>query len=147
MLPHAAADAPEPGPIYLSRGASANNRMVENEQQILDEVLLPRGFRILNPAGLTVADQIAQFGAATAIVTPHGAGMTNVLFASPGCRVVEMFPSSEVLQPCYWRMAHAAPGVEDRSLAGEVATNRGGLAGMLVRDINVDIGALKQLLD
>ena len=83
MLPHASA-APEPGPIYLSRGASANNRMVENEQQILDEVLLPRGFRVLNPAGLSVADQIALFGAATAIVTPHGAGMTNVLFDTDG---------------------------------------------------------------
>jgi capsular polysaccharide biosynthesis protein len=147
MLPHAAADAPEPGPIYLSRGASANNRMVENEQQVLDEVLLPRGFKVLDPAGLTVADQIAQVGAATAIVTPHSAGMTNVLFASPGCRVVEMFPSSEILQPCYWRMAHAAPGVEYRYLAGELSTARGGLAGMLVRDINVDIAALGRLLD
>jgi capsular polysaccharide biosynthesis protein len=147
MLPHTAAVAPETGPIYLSRGASANNRMVVNEQQILDEVLLPRGFRVLNPAGLSVADQIAQFGAATAIVTPHGAGMTNVLFASPGCRVVEMFPSSQVLQPCYWRMAHAAPGVEYRYYAGDPTTTRGGLAGMLVRDIDVDPKALAQLLD
>lgn len=147
MLPHASPDKPAAGPIYLSRGASANNRMVRNEQQVLDEVLLPRGFTVLDPAGLTVADQIAQFGAASAIVTPHGAGMTNVLFASPGCRVVEMFPSSQVLQPCYWRMAHAAPGVEYRYLAGEPTMNRGGLAGMLVRDIEVDLAALARLLD
>jgi capsular polysaccharide biosynthesis protein len=73
--------------------------------------------------------------------------MTNVLFASPGCRVVEMFPSSQVLQPCYWRMAHAAPGVEYRYLAGEPTATRGGLAGMLVRDINVEPAALTRLLD
>jgi capsular polysaccharide biosynthesis protein len=146
MRPHAAPTLPEPGPIYLSRGAAANNRRVENEEQILEDVLLPRGFRVLNPAGLSVADQIAEFAAATAIVTPHGAGLTNVLFASPGCRVVELFPDSSVLQACYWRMAHAVPGVEYRYLAGEKHTTRGGLAGMLVRDIEVDPDALARML-
>ncbi|HJQ41648.1 MAG TPA: glycosyltransferase 61 family protein [Jatrophihabitantaceae bacterium] len=146
MRPFASAHA-EGGRIYLSRGASANNRMVENEAQVLDEVLLPRGFRVLNPAGLSVADQIAEFAAATAIVTPHGAGMTNVLFASPGCRVVELFPDATILQPCYWRLAHTVPGVEYRYLAGSRLTTRGGLGGMLVRDIVVDTNALGQLLD
>jgi capsular polysaccharide biosynthesis protein len=135
------------GPIYLSRGSAANNRRVVNEEQILAEVLEPRGFRILDPAGLSVADQIAEFAAATAIVTPHGAGMTNVLFASPGCRVVEMFPSSQILQPCYWRMAHSVPGVEYRYLAGGEDLTRGGLAGMLVRDIEVDPAELARMLD
>jgi capsular polysaccharide biosynthesis protein len=147
MSPHASANPPERGPIYLSRGTAANNRRVVNEEQILAEVLNPRGFRVLDPAGLSVADQIAQFAAATAVVTPHGAGMTNVLFASPGCRVVELFPSSQVLQPCYWRMAHSVPGVEYRYLAGAEDTTRGGLAGMLVRDIEVDPAALAQMLD
>lgn len=146
MRPFASPNA-EGGRIYLSRGAAANNRSIVNEAQMLDEVLHPRGFRIMNPAGLSVADQIAEFAAATAIVTPHGAGMTNVLFASPGCRVIELFPEAAILQPCYWRMAHTVPGVEYRYLAGHRLTTRGGLGGMLVRDIDVDIDALTKLLD
>jgi capsular polysaccharide biosynthesis protein len=147
MRPHAAAEKPEPGPIYLSRGSSANNRRVENEAQVLDEVLRPRGFRVRNPGALSVAEQIAEFAAATAIVTPHGAGLTNVLFASPGCRVVELFPDSRILPSCYWRMAHAVPGIGYRYLAGSRLTTRGGLGGTLVRDIIVDTEMLARFLE
>jgi len=40
---------------------------------------------------------------AEAIIAPHGAGLTNLVFCAPGARVVELFPSLTV--DCYYRLS------------------------------------------
>ena len=40
---------------------------------------------------MSVRDQIDHFAAADAIVGLHGAGLTNLVFAKPGARVLEIF--------------------------------------------------------
>jgi hypothetical protein len=134
------------GPIYVSRGPSLNNRSVVNEDALV-AMLRGRGFTHVDPGSMTVAEQMAVFAGASTIVVPHGAGATNILFAGPGTRVIELFPDGPQLQTSYWRMAHAIPGIDYRYLAGSTDVSRGGLSGTLVRDMVVDLDALQTLLD
>jgi capsular polysaccharide biosynthesis protein len=133
-------------PIYVTRGSGANNRRVVNESGVL-ELLTARGFRALDPATLSVAEQIAAFAAAPVIVSPHGAALANVIFASPGSALIEFLPGAEVLPDCYWTLAHSVPGVEYRYLISAGRSSRATLASALVEDIVVDLSALERLLD
>jgi hypothetical protein len=40
---------------------------------------------------LQLAEQIARFADADIIVAPHGAGLTNIVYARPGCRLAAVF--------------------------------------------------------
>ena len=39
-------------------------------------------------------EQLAAFSGAEVVVGVHGAGMTNIIFSSPGTKVLEMFPNN-----------------------------------------------------
>src|SRR5581483_5762893 len=110
--------------IYITRTAGTNNRAVVNEPRLID-YLRERGFEIVDPATLSVADQIRTFASAARIVSPHGAALANLVFATPGADVIELFPPSSVL-PDYWRLASSA-GVTYRYLStwAKVRSNRG----------------------
>jgi capsular polysaccharide biosynthesis protein len=73
---------------------------------MLMEALIDRGFELAAPAGLPLAEQIALFRDAEVIVSPHGAGLTNMLFARPGCRVVDLV-GRKLYSTCYLMMASA----------------------------------------
>ncbi len=51
-----------------------------------------------------VREQAAMFYHARQIVSVHGAGLTNLVFAQPGARVVEIFPP-DLLEPIYFQIA------------------------------------------
>jgi len=53
---------------------------------------------------LDLADQIKLFSSAGGIVGLHGAGLANMIWAPPGCRIVELFPPG-VFNDCYGRLA------------------------------------------
>ncbi len=133
-------------PIYVTRGSGANNRRVVNEPDVL-ALLTARGFQPLDPGAMTVAEQISAFAAAPVIVSPHGAALTNIIFASPGAAVIEFLPGAEVLPDCYWTLAYSVPGVDYRYLISDGRSSRPTLASALVEDIVVDLAALEQLLD
>jgi capsular polysaccharide biosynthesis protein len=78
--------------LYVSR-RSQHMRVLVNEVA-LEAALVRRGFQIVRPEGMSVADQIRLFAEADVIVGPTGAGLTNALFAAPGCRVVEIQPEN-----------------------------------------------------
>jgi tetratricopeptide (TPR) repeat protein len=80
--------------LYVSRGGSPR-RSVINESELIHE-LEAFQFRVIEPGSMTVRDQIGAFSAAKIIVAPHGAGLTNIIFAPPGCAVVEL--SSTLIQ-------------------------------------------------
>jgi capsular polysaccharide biosynthesis protein len=129
--------------LYITRTAGSNNRAVVNEPR-LTGYLSERGFDIVDPATLSVADQIRTFASAELIVSAHGAALANLVFATPGAEVIELFPPSSVL-PDYWRLASSA-GVTYRYLStwAKVRSNRGKT---IVSDIEVDLSALGDLLD
>ncbi len=92
--------------LYISR-QDAKIRRVLNEGAVLD-VLRPLGFEAVTLNGKTVAEQAALFHSAAVIVAPHGAGLTNLAFCTPGTQVLELFASSEEQWPTYWAIAGQA---------------------------------------
>jgi capsular polysaccharide biosynthesis protein len=131
--------------IYVTRGPSANNRTVLNDGEVT-ALLESRGFVLVDPGTMTVAEQIRTFANADIIVATHGAALANLVFASPGATVIELFPSGCLL-PDYWRLASALPGLRYRYLTRNGQPPRGGRAATLVRDIDVDVPALRRMLD
>lgn len=131
--------------IYVTRGPSANNRTVINDDQVT-ALLAERGFVMVDPGTLSVAEQIRTFANAEVIVATHGAALANLIFASPGSTVIELFPAGCLL-PDYWRLASGVPGLTYRYLSAPGAAPRHGRAELIVRDIEVDVAALTRMLD
>ncbi|MCC7338083.1 MAG: glycosyltransferase family 61 protein [Pirellulaceae bacterium] len=84
--------------IFVSR-KNARTRRIANETQI-EEVLTPLGFEFHCLEQYTLAKQIQLFGEAEMIVGGHGAGLTNMLYAQAGTRVIELAPSNYI-RKCY----------------------------------------------
>jgi hypothetical protein len=77
--------------LYLRR---RGQRRVSNDQEI-ESLLHKQGFSMHELEGMSPAEQIDLFRDADVIVTPHGAGMANLLFCAPGTRVLEITPAAE----------------------------------------------------
>ncbi len=94
-----------PSFLYIDRRGSDQRRLV-NEAAVV-EALARRGFTSVRLERHPLADQIALFAHARMIVAPHGAGLTNLLFAQPGCRVVELLMDG-YMNWCFRRLAAVA---------------------------------------
>lgn len=80
-----------PSRIYISR-RNAKYRKVLNEDEILP-ILDRHGFETILPESLTVEAQAKIFKNAEAIISPHGAGLTNLVFSDRPKVVFEIFSS------------------------------------------------------
>ncbi|MEA5417267.1 glycosyltransferase family 61 protein [Synechococcus sp. BA-132 BA5] len=76
--------------IYISRRDSANSRRLINEEDFCRQLNLC-GFHCVVLSELSFADQVTLFSGARMIVGVHGAGLTNLVFASPGTVVYELY--------------------------------------------------------
>ncbi len=88
--------------LYVSRNDAGSRRLL-NEEAVMAR-LEPLGFRKVTMTGLRVADQAALFRNARVIITPHGSGLTNMVFSNPGTVVIELFQPAYV-NICYWAIA------------------------------------------
>jgi hypothetical protein len=143
LLPHVDTSGPRRN-VYITRGPSANNRSIVNEPALLD-VLATHDFVHVDPGALSVVDQIRTFATANVIVAPHGAALANIIFASPGSTLVELFPAGCLL-PDYWRLASSVPGMQYRYVSAFGGPRRPTRAGTIVRDIEVDTAAVAATL-
>lgn len=80
--------------IYISRG-DTKLRRVRNESDVMD-LLSKFGFISVNLSELSVPEQINIFRSAEAISGPHGAGLTNLLFAKKGTLVIELMQDNYI---------------------------------------------------
>ena len=97
-------EAPRSGPpIFLTRRGRA--RIPENLAQI-EIYFKNRGFEIVDCGAIQVKQQIQKISAAPAVAGLHGAAMTNLLWASPGIPVIEIFQCGYV-NGCYEQIAFA----------------------------------------
>ena len=108
--------ASRPSRIYVTRGNQKNTRRFVREAELV-AALEKRGFAVIDPGSLSVQDQIDHFAAADVIVGPHGAALTNLVFAREGARVLELF-GPKYVKACFWTLTANIPGVEHRYLVG-----------------------------
>jgi capsular polysaccharide biosynthesis protein len=85
---HLAPEADAHDLVYISRRDSPVRKLLNDEELALR--LEAEGFRTLVASELSVAEQIRAFSRARVIVGPHGAGLTNLVFAPREALVVEI---------------------------------------------------------
>lgn len=90
--------------LYLRRSGSVMRRLLNEERaaQICEE----HGFESVDTAPMTVEAQCALFASASAVVSPVGASLTNLLFAPAGTPLV-LFGQRGYVVPCYNALAEA----------------------------------------
>jgi capsular polysaccharide biosynthesis protein len=125
-----------PRRLYVERGLVRNRRL--RDEPALARVLAERGFEGVRMDGLAVAEQARLFAGADAIVAVHGAALTNLLFAPPGSKVVEIFPPGIVEVSYFAAATHA--GLDYAYLVGEPGLDRN-------VDFSIDLAKLTRLLD
>lgn len=89
--------------IFISR-ANARYRRLLNESELYP-VLAEHGIRAMLPEKLTFPEQVRLFSNASVIIGQHGAGLTNMLFARRGSKVLELH-GPKVTRYHYWMMAN-----------------------------------------
>jgi hypothetical protein len=97
--------------IYVPR---VGVRKVTNEAALI-EIAREFGFETYDYS--TTPNEPEFFASLSAVVGPHGAGLANIAFCSPGTKVLELVPSDHVY-PYYYSLADAA-GLEYHSLVGQ----------------------------
>jgi len=94
---------PEPaGCLVISRSKAKNRRMV-NEDELIS-TLAPLNPQKIELETCSVSQQINLFRQAKIIIAPHGAGLTNMVFAQTGAHVIELFGGT-YRNPCYEKLA------------------------------------------
>ena len=93
-------DKSSPKRIYISR-EDATRRRVHNFDEV-HELLQSFGFAEYKLSDHSVREQVALFANADVIVSPHGAGLTNIIF-STSASIIELF--GETKKSTYYRLA------------------------------------------
>ena len=88
--------------IYISRKLVESNskRCVLNEEELVRQ-LKSYGFKKYSLEDMSIEEQIELFYDASCVISPHGAGLTNIIF-SEKINVLEMFPGSGMLPHYYF---------------------------------------------
>jgi hypothetical protein len=85
---------------YISRRRSRRRRM--GREETVEAALCERGFTVLHCEELSFAEQIRTFHRAETVVSTHGAGLSNLVWSNPPCKVIEIFPSNYLLDCFAW---------------------------------------------
>lgn len=81
-----------PERLYVPRTGTRVRRLLGEAELV--GALEARGFQPFTARWGNVREQVARFLAAREIVSVHGAALTNLVWAAPGARIVELFPAN-----------------------------------------------------
>jgi hypothetical protein len=90
--------------LWISRSHARWRRLVNEEE--LFPILQKAGFEPVELERLSFREQVKTLSQAGVVAGPHGAGMTDLLFAPRGIRVLEFFNPGFV-NPVFYSMANA----------------------------------------
>ncbi|MDJ0913387.1 MAG: glycosyltransferase family 61 protein [Desulfobacterales bacterium] len=104
FLPKRSGSAPHSAKrIYISR-RSTPTRRPNNEDEIIAK-LKTYGIKSIEIEKLHLPEQVRLFSDVQVVVAPHGAGLANLVFSSPGTVVIELFPAANI--DLYYRLCTA----------------------------------------
>lgn len=87
--------------IYMSRN-HGTSRIIVNEKVLIED-FASNNIDILYCEDFSIKENANAFRRANIVVTPHGAGLTNIVFCRPGTTVVELFSSHWSDE--FWKLA------------------------------------------
>ena len=130
--------------LYIPR-RNVKMRQVVNEGAV-EAALKRMGFEVFDNGDHNVRDQVRAFRDASIIVSPHGAGLSNIVYCDPGTPVVELVPEGyDQGVTSYRSLADLFELRYCQLFAREAAPDRKG--NRCNADIEVDIAELAQTLD
>lgn len=141
LLKEAGLEPGEAERVYISRRSNPK-RPLKNER-VVEAILGDLGFQIVLMEEESFERQIAIVRGAKVVVAPHGAGLTNLLFAPAGTTVIELFPKAYP-SPLFWELSHLC-GHRYYPLVGEM-TDTADLARQETFEWEVDCDRLRELL-
>lgn len=131
------ADAPGEDVIVVSRRDMDNRRLL-NEDDLV--AFLEQRFRVVRLVGsrMTIAEQQEVFGRARAIVGVHGAGLSNLIFAPRGCRLIEITTVQYIKRTASFHDASVLAGGEPHLVLAEEVGDRPVIVDNLGNDMFID---------
>jgi hypothetical protein len=134
-----------PKKLYLRRSAKSvgNGRMILNMAEV-ESLILSYGFEALDPAELSVVDQMAVFRDAECIISPVGAALANAIFTPAGCKVIALAPYYENANYYYYSNLMGVLGHDLHYVLGPQVEMDGHV---LHRNYFIDLDALKEALE
>ncbi len=88
--------------VIISRERASFRKLVE-EKHLLNE-LQADGFELIRLEELTFREQIRRIANSEIVLSPHGAGLSNLAWARPGSTCIELL-APEYMNICYWLMS------------------------------------------
>lgn len=124
--------------VVISRRKATGRRLI-NEDEVM-QLLAPVGFVAYTLEEMTFAEQVRLFAQAKTVISPHGAGLVNMIF-STNLRVIELFGSP--INPIFFTLAKALKFeyacIPCQTISKKYNTKR--------NDILVDISKLKNAIE
>lgn len=93
------------GGLWISRKGAPSRRFIGEEAWLTK--IKNVGFQEIQSEALSVRHQAELFAGASHIAGPHGAGLSNLVFAVAGTKVTEFF-NPRYVNTCYWTLANSA---------------------------------------
>ncbi|MEB3325644.1 MAG: glycosyltransferase family 61 protein [Cyanobacteriota bacterium] len=122
--------------LYVSRG-NVSLRRVSNEEAVMS-YLSTYGFECISLDHMPLQKQIQLFHQATHVISAHGGALTNLMYLSPGCQVLEIFQTGHGVRPDFFQLTALAGGIYSFSLADSINTKN---------DIELPIDVLRTFLE
>lgn len=89
--------------IFVSR-QKAQTRLIKNFDEV-EKVLKQYNFEIVYTEDMTLKQQIKLFSHAKCVIGVHGAGLTNMMFAQRGARILELRKQGNNKDNCYFSLS------------------------------------------
>ena len=128
--------------LFISRKLASWRRVV-NEDEVVS-LLEKFGFISLTLESFSVTEQAALMSKVKAVIAPHGAGLTNLVFCSPGTKVIEIF-SPNYVNIIYWQISSLCH-LSHYYLIGEKFENYNSTRQSWKPDILVDLKKLVKIM-
>lgn len=131
--------------IFINRKQTSSRRIVNNNEVI--DILNKYGFDEIFLEDLNLSEQAEVINSAEVIIALHGSGLTNLVFAEQGTKVIEIF-SPIMNVGCYWTLCNVL-GLKNYQFIATNADKNININGIKYsnQDIIIDIVKLGKLIN